>query len=322
VEHAAVTNALPLSDCCLYALNMQVANRPVLDRANRNGGFFKAVTPSYFSALGLTLRQGRFLDDRDVADGVRVIVVNDRLARRYFPGDNPLGQHLLVPGIIPGQTQRGPDVSWEIVGVVANEKISALNDDDSAVVYASYEQSPVYFANLAVRAAVDVRGLERAIRRAVFNLNKSQAILDVRTLEQRESTSAASSRVQAALMSTFSIVAVALAAIGMYGVLGYSIALRRRELGIRAALGASSSNLFRAVLGHGLSVTSLGLIIGLVVAFTLAPLLGAVLYNVQTRDPLLMMLAATILLLVAFVASAIPARRAANVDPTVVLRGD
>jgi putative ABC transport system permease protein len=322
VQRVGLTNGLPLTDCCLYLLSMQVANRPLVDRANRNSGFIKIVTPSYFSALGLTLRQGRFLDARDDGSGVPVIVVNERLARRYFPNADAIGQHLLIPRVVPGRTERGPDISWEIVGVVANEKISALNDDDSAVVYESYEQSPAYFANLVVRAAVDPSALEPAVRQALFALNKGQAVLDVRTLEQRKSASADSDRVQAAVMSTFSIVAVVLAAVGMYGVLAYSIALRRRELAIRAALGASSSRLLRAVVGQGLVVTGLGVGIGLVGAFALAPFLSAALYNVRTRDPWLLTLVATLLVVVALVASTIPARRAAGIDPANVLRGD
>jgi ABC-type antimicrobial peptide transport system permease subunit len=208
------------------------------------------------------------------------------------------------------------------VGIVANEKISALNDDDTAVVYESYEQSPAYFANLVVRAAVEPSALEPAVRQALFALNKGQAVMDVRTLEQRKSASAASGRVQAAVMSTFSSVAVVLAAVGMYGVLAYSIALRRRELAIRAALGASSSRLLRSVLGQGLVVTGVGVALGLVGAFALAPFLSAALYNVRARDPWLMMLVATLLVLVALFASTIPARRAAGIDPANVLRGD
>ena len=197
VEDTALTNALPLTNCCLYTLNLQIANRPPVDRASRGGGFFKVVTPTYFSALGLTLRRGRFLDQRDRGGAVPAIVVNERLANRYFPGEDPIGQHILNPQIVPGKTERGPDISWEIVGVVANEKISALNDDDSAVVYASYEQSPVYFANLIVRAAREPSGLERTIRKALFDLNPGQAVLDVRTLDGLKTASAASTLVQA-----------------------------------------------------------------------------------------------------------------------------
>jgi putative ABC transport system permease protein len=322
VQRAALTNSLPLTNCCLYALDMQVANRPVLDRANRNGGSLKIVTPSYFAALGLTLRQGRFLDAHDVGSAVSAIVVNERLARRHFPAGDAIGQHLLVPRLVPGKTERGPEVSWEVVGVVANEKISALNDDDSEIAYVSYEQSPVYFTDLVVQTTVDPTALETPIRQALFALNRGQAVMDVRTLEQRKSASAASGRVQALVMSTFSIVAVVLAVAGMYAVLAYSIASRRRELAIRAALGASSSRLFRAVLGQGLVVTGVGVGLGLVGAVALTPLLSAALYNVRTRDPWLMLLVAAVLALAAMFASAVPARLAAGVEPATVLRGD
>jgi predicted permease len=322
VQRSALTTGLPLTDCCLYPLNMQVVDRPTVDRADRGRGFFKIVTPSYFVSLGLTLRRGRFLDERDRQGSVPVVVVNERLASRYFGGDDPIGRHILNPAVIPGKMERGPDISWEIVGVVGNEKIGALNEEATDVVYASYEQSPTYFASLVVRAAAAPEGLEKAIRRALFDLNKNQAVLDVRTLIQIRTASLASSRVQAWLMGSFSTVALVLAAVGMYGVLAYSVALRRREIGIRAALGASSSRLLRAILGRGLLVTLIGLTIGIVGALALAPLLGAVLYNVQTRDPYLMGVAATILILVALLASAIPARRAAGIDPAVVLRAD
>src|SRR4029077_2315556 len=131
-----------------------------------------------------------FLDDHDGVDATPVIVVNDRLASRYFPGEDPIGQHILNPGVIPGKMQRGPDISWEIVGVVANEKIGALNEDASAVVYSSYEQSPTYFDNLVGRTQVAPGVLEEAIRRALFDLTKSQAVLVVRTLGQLKSASA------------------------------------------------------------------------------------------------------------------------------------
>ena len=208
------------------------------------------------------------------------------------------------------------------MGIVANEKISALNDDTSAVVYASYEQSPVYFANLAVRADLAPEALERAVRGTLNRLNPAQAILDVRTLDRIKMVSAASGRLQTTLMSTFSTVALLLATIGMYGVLSYSVALRMYEIGIRAALGASYSKLLAAVLARGLRLTAAGLAIGLIAAINVTPLLSSVLYRVQANDPYLMAEMATILLLVSMLACAIPARRAAKVDPIIALRGE
>lgn len=321
VRSAAVTNALPLTDCCLYGLFMQVANRPIVDRANRGGGLFKVVTPSYFETFGLTLERGRFLDERDIAGSTPVILINERLADREFPGENPIGQHILSPRIVPGRTERGEDVSWEIVGVVANEKIGAMNDETSAVAYASYEQSPVYFSNLAIRASLSPEATETAVRQVLKRLDPSQAVLDVRTLKQLESRSVASDQLQTVLMSTFSAVALLLAAIGLYGVLAYSVALRVPEIGIRAALGATSSRLVGTVLAEGFWVTGLGLAIGVLAAVALTPLIRSVLYGVEPHQTYLIAGAVAILAAVSVLACSIPARRAARIDPIIALRG-
>jgi putative ABC transport system permease protein len=322
VRDAALTNALPLTDCCLYGLNMQIENAPAADRANRGGGSLKIVTPSYFTALGLELVRGRFLDERDVAGAVPAIVINERLAERYFPGEDPIGRHIANPAVIPGKTERGADVSWEVVGVVANEKISALNDDTSAVVYATYEQSPAYFTNLVVRADFEPAALEASVRAALAAIDPNQGIRDVRTLEQIKSASAGGDRFQALLSTIFSAVALLLAAIGIYGVLSYSVAQRAHELGVRAALGASAAKLLRLVLAHGGGLTLLGLAIGLGAAFASLPLLRSILYRVDARDPWLLAGVAAILAAVAAAACAGPARRAARVDPITVLRSD
>src|SRR6185295_5087190 len=128
---------------------------------------YKVVTPSYLRTLGLTLTRGRFLEDGDNAAGRRVAVINERLAERYFLGEDPLGKRLLNPEVLPGRTDRGADVPWEIVGVVRDEKITSLADDASAVLYVSYEQGPVYFVNLAVSGGSDAAALEPAVRRAL-----------------------------------------------------------------------------------------------------------------------------------------------------------
>ena len=209
-----------------------------------------------------------------------------------------------------------------MVGVVADEKISALNDDTSAVVYASYEQSPVYFTNLVVRAAIAPTSLEQSVRGALYELDKTQAVLNVRTLEQIKSTSVVSNRFQTVLLSIFSVVALVLAAIGMYGVLAYSVSRRTHEMAVRATLGASTSRLLRSVLGRGLFVTFVGLVVGAAGAILLMPFLGSLLYNVDPRDPYLMGTVTAILLLVALLAYLIPSRRATRVDSVTVLRSE
>src|SRR5262249_27543551 len=224
VRSAAIAAAVPLeSDCCLYRPTMQVSGQPLVDRANRQGTFLKVVSASYFETIGIALEQGRFLTENDRRNAPRAIVINERIARRYFGNENPIGRHVRIASILPGKTQYGPEVEWEIVGVVANEKTTGLNDEQTDVVYATYEQSPVYFTFYFVRAALDPLTLEHAIRQAVYRVNKEQAITDVRTLDQIKTNSAVGARFQAVLLTIFSLLALALAAVGVYGVNSYSV---------------------------------------------------------------------------------------------------
>jgi putative ABC transport system permease protein len=320
VRAAALTNGLPLTDCCLYQLNLEVEGRPSVDRANRGGGSLKIVTPSYFEALGLTLRRGRFLDEHDVAGTTPAIVINERLAARYFGDENPVGRHVVNPAVVPGRTEVGPGVTWEIVGVVANEKLTALDDDTSEVMYATYEQSPAYFTNLVVRADLDAAALEKSVRAAIAAVDPEQGIRDVRTLESIRSASTVADRFQTLLSALFSIMAVLLAAAGVYGVLSYSVAQRSHELAVRSALGASSAKLVRLVVHRGLALTLLGLGVGLGAALAALPLLRSILYHVEARDPRLLLAASGVLVVVGFAACFGPARRAARVDPVQGLR--
>ena len=320
VRGSALTNALPLTDCCLYSLIMQIEGHPLADRANRASGFFKVVTPSYFETLHMTLRRGRFLDASDAAAGQPALVINERLAERYFPGEDAIGKRILSPAIIPGKTERGPEVAWRIVGIVANEKIDALNDDSSAVAYATYEQSPVYFANLVVRATVDVATIERRVRGTLYELNKSQAVLDVRPLAAIQSAALVNDRFETVLLGLFACASIALAALGIFGSLTYTVSKRMHELAVRGALGASSRGLRKLVLRRGLAVTIIGLAAGLAGALLLTPLLAPILYRVEAHDPYVLAAAAAALLLVSLIACSIPSYRAAAIDPARALR--
>ena len=322
VRQSAITNALPLTDCCLYTLNMRIENHPAPDPANRGDGYFKVVTPSYFSVLGIHLRRGRFLTDEDTMNSRPVVVVNERLVKRYFGNENPIGQHILNPKIIAGKTERGAEISWEVVGVVADEKINALDDGTSAVLYAPYEQSPVYFANLLLRANRDPSTLEASVRKAVHDINPGQAIMNVRSLDSIKSASVATDRLRTVLLTVFSAIALILAAVGIYGLISYSVAQRTHEMGIRTALGASAVELLQLVLTHGLFLTATGLGIGFVGAFALTRLLGTILHNVDALDPYTIAVTAVILLCVALMACLVPALRATRVDPSLALRGE
>jgi putative ABC transport system permease protein len=319
VRETALSCAPPMQGTC-YGMPMQVANRPVVDRANRQGGFYKVVSPSYFSTLGLKMLRGRALSDRDVKSAPPALVINERLAKREFPNENPVGQRLLIQEIIPGKTGLGPDIAWEIVGVVRDEKVQGMADDRSAGVYVSNEQTPVYFMTLSVRANIDPIALQKPISAAIHSVDKDQALNDIRTVDQIKDLSMAGNRLQSTLLGIFGTVALVLAGIGIYGVISYSVAQRTHEIGVRAALGASTGNLMRLVLGRGLLLTVIGLVIGLGGALGLTRLMATILYGIGARDPATMISVAAILAMVAATACYVPARRATKVDPIVALR--
>ncbi len=319
VRETALTSALPLQGWG-YGMPYQVASRDVVDRARRGGGFFKMVTPSYFQTLRIKMLKGRALNDQDKAGAPSVMVVNETLAKREFPKDDPIGQHILVQAIVPGQTALGAEIAWEIVGVIADEKINSLSDQTSGGMYVSMAQSPVYFASLIARAAIEPRSLETAVRTAVANVNVDQALSDVRTLEQITDQSLVANRVQSLLLGIFAGVALLLAAIGIYGVIAYAVTQRTHELGIRAALGASGPELRALVFRSGMRLALIGLAIGLVGALALGQLLSSLLYGVGGRDPLTLAVVTVTLAAIAAAACFLPARRATKVNPIVALR--
>ncbi|MGH9667476.1 MAG: FtsX-like permease family protein, partial [Bryobacteraceae bacterium] len=240
---------------------------------------------------------------------------------KYFPKEDPLGKRILIQEIVPGKTQLGDEIPWEVVGVVADELVSSPGDrNDNPGVYVSVSQSPVYGQALVVRAAMSPALLQQAIRRAVKAVNKDQPLTDMRTLEQIKSESMASNRLRSLLLAVFAAVAMLLSAIGIYGVISYSVVQRTHEIGIRAALGASTGNLLRLILRNGMWMTAGGLALGVGGALGLTRLLNALLFGVGARDPVTIAAVAGVLALVALLACYIPARRAAQVDPMVALR--
>ncbi|HWC00098.1 MAG TPA: FtsX-like permease family protein, partial [Bryobacteraceae bacterium] len=289
VRDVALTSALPL-DGWGYGMPFLIAGRQFVDRANRRACYFKMVTPSYFHALGMRLKKGRFLTESDVKGAPPVTVINETMARKYFENQEPLGQRILIQEIVPGKTQLGAEIPWEVVGVVADEKVNGLADkSDNPGVYVSNEQSPVYYQGLVIRAALDPSRLVQAVRRAVRKVDKDQPLTDVKTLEQIKSESMATSELESWLLAAFAGVAMLLSAVGIYGVISYSVAQRTHELGIRAALGASTSSLLRLVFRGGLLMTGIGLALGLAGTLGLTRWMASLLFGVGAQDPMTIM---------------------------------
>jgi len=319
VRETALSCAAPLQGSC-YGMPYQVADRPVLDVANRNGGFYKIVSPSYFSALRLHVVRGRALSDHDTKNSPPVLVINERLAKREFPNEDPVGKRILIQEIVPGKTELGPDISWEVVGVVHDERLNGVADERSAGFYVSNQQTPVYFNTLSVKANVNVASLQKAVEAAIRSVNKNQPLTDILTLDRIKDQALASNRLQSILLGIFAALALLLSAVGIYGVISYSVAQRTQELGIRAALGASKPSLLWLVLRRGLILTLAGLVLGVGGALGLTRLMASLLYNIGAHDPMTMAAVAAVLVAVAAFACYVPARRATKVDPLVALR--
>ena len=319
VRETAYSCAAPMQGTC-YGMPMQVASKPRVDVANRDGGFYKVVSPSYFSALGIKPIKGRLLADTDTSNSPPVLVMNERLANRYFPKEDPIGQRILIQKIVPGKTELGDDIAWEVVGVIGDEKIGGPEDVQSAGVYVSNEQTPVYGMVLNIRASVNPLTLQQPITAAIRSVNKDQAISDIRSVDQIKDQSMGGRRLVSVLLGTFATVALVLAGLGIYGVISYNVAQRTREMGIRAALGATERSLLRLILDRGVRLTLVGLAIGTGGAIALTRLMATLLFGVGARDPLTMVSVGMILAGVAIIASYVPARRATRVDPVVALR--
>ena len=319
VRNTALSSALPLEGWG-YGMPYSIAGREPTDQVNRRLAFFKIVSPSYFDALGITRRAGRGLTDNDAVGAPRVAVINDTLAKRDFPDQNPIGRRLVMRQLVPGKTALDQEVAWEIVGVVAGEKVTGLGDEFSAGIYVSYQQSPTYTINLIVRGDMPPQFLRGAVRAAVDGVNRNQALSDIRTLEEIVHQSMLGNRILSMLFTLFASIALLLAAVGIYGVMSYSAAQRTHELGIRAALGASGGSLRTLVFLDGMRLTVIGLAIGFAATFAATPVTSSLLYGVGTHDPLTIAVVSGVLSAAAGLSCFLPARRITKLDPIEVLR--
>lgn len=319
VRDVAFTNALPMRGWG-DGMPFLVAGHAFVDVAHRPACFYKRVTSSYFHTLQIRLLRGRGLSVQDGKRAPPALVINESMARRYFKGEDPLGKRILIEELLYGQPGLGPEIAWQVVGIVADEQTGGPGDDKSPGVYVTFDQSPTNDANVVVRASINPEALTSALGTAIHRVDKNQALADMRTLDQIKSSTVANDRLQTMMLSLFAGVALLLAAIGIYGVISYSVTQRTHELGIRAALGASGRGLLGLVIRQGMSVALAGLAIGFAGSLLLTRLLSSLLFGVSPRDPLTLAAVAVILGGVALLACYVPARRAARVDPVVALR--
>jgi putative ABC transport system permease protein len=303
-----------------FGMPFNLAGQAVSDPSSRPGAGFTMVTPDFFKTFGIQIEKGRAITEQDVAGGLPVAVVNETFAKKYLSNVDPLTQRLAVEKLIPGVTKLGPPIEWQIVGVYHNVHNGGVRGDGFPEIVVPFWQSPWPQAGLAVRTFGDPASMTKSITAVVRSVDPNLPLDQVKTMDQLVDESLAGDRFSTVLFSSFAGVALLLAAIGIYGVMSFAVAQRTHEIGLRIALGAGPNQVLRLVLQEGMVLAFLGLLVGLAGTYFVGRVMKTLLYQVNAMDPAAISAVATVLLLAAFFACYIPARRATQVDPMVALR--
>jgi putative ABC transport system permease protein len=272
---------------------------------------FNTAMPNYFETLGIPLVKGRLFGNEDQANTPAVVIINQTMARRFWPNQDPLGKQIKF-------VQDGSAAT--VVGVVGDAKHFWLEEEQKPQMYDAYSQDPGLFATVVIRTAVEPLSLSEPVRRAIWKVDADQPMWKIRTVEFLVNRSTADRRFLMALMGIFATLALVLTIIGLYGVISYLVNQRIQEIGIRMALGAQMRDILAMVLKQGMFLVFTGVALGLAAAWVLTRLMSRLLYQVSATDPLTFAGIALLLIAVALLACYIPARRATKVDPLVALR--
>jgi predicted permease len=312
VQAAGLVSALPLSGSGSSGTTT-VDSRAVSANEASFEADYRPVSTNYFKAMGISLISGRYFDERDTDTSAPVAIIDETMARTYWPNEDAVGKRL---------KRGGPQSPWlTIVGVVRHVRYRTLEASSRVTFYWPHAQSPWSSMSLAIRTtSPDPRALAATVQREVRAVDPDQPVYKVRTMPELMADSVARRRLAMLLLAIFAGAALVLAAVGIYGVMSYTVTRRAHEMGIRMALGASRANVLRLVLGQSLVLTLAGIGLGLAGSLAMAGLISSLLFNVKSRDPLTLALVAVGLTLVALLASYLPARRATQVDPVVSLR--
>jgi putative ABC transport system permease protein len=310
VESSGVSTLLPFVGDFIEGFVIDGRPEPRQDEAP--SAIYYAVTPSYFETMQIPLRDGRYFTDRDRAGGPRVVIINETLARRFFPDESPLGKRI--------RFRDGASITREIVGVVGDVRQYGVESGLASQIYEPYVQNPLPFITLTIKTAAEPSRLSNEIRSQVLSIDRGQPVSNVKTMEQIVSDSIAQQRLTMILITVFAVVAIGLASVGLYGVMAYSVARQTRENGIRIALGAEHGDIMKLVLGRAIRLGVIGLLLGFAGAFAAGRLGTRLLFGVGAADPVTYCLTALLLFVVVVMAGYLPARRAARIDPIVALR--
>jgi putative ABC transport system permease protein len=311
VENVALADCPPLSNGCNGTI-MTFADRPQTSAGNAMVGVHW-VSPTWFAALRVPVKRGRGFTDADRLGTPRVVMINEEAARKYFPGEDPIGKRVAV-------YQGGFHTGAEVIGIVSDVRYGTIDSTARPDAYISYGQSRVSRMMIFVRTSGDAGALAPHVRAVLKRIAPRDPVYDIRTMDARIATASAQARFSAILLGLFALVALSLAVMGIYGVMSFAVAQRTREIGIRVALGADRSRVLGLVLRQGAMLATAGVVIGLVAALAFTRVLRTMLFEVTTTDPqtyiaMILLLAGAVL-----AASWVPARRAARVDPMIALR--
>jgi putative ABC transport system permease protein len=313
VQAVGITDHLPLTDYSMMA-SVEIEGRAASNQFGKEPPVSMAfVSPDYFRAMGIPLKQGRVFTNRDTDGAPAVVIVNQAFAKRFFGNEEAVGKRMRGPGADGWQT---------IVGVVGDVRQNGLENDITPEMYRSYLQGSTEIASIAIRTTADPSQLVSAVRSQVAAFDKEQPIYNLMTMEQRLARTMSPRRTNMTLLSAFAVLAVALAAVGIYGVISYSVGQRTHEIGVRMALGAKRHDVLRLIVRQGMKPVLCGIALGVVAALAATRLLSGLLFGVSALDTATFGFVSLLMCGVAFVACFIPARNAAKVDPVVALRCD
>jgi putative ABC transport system permease protein len=313
VKAAAATVVLPLSGSNTDS-SFAIEGRATDGKQPTPDEELRTITPDYFQVLRTPLLRGRFFTESDTTDAPPVVIVNEALAKKYWPNEDALGKRITF------SDPRKPDPKWiTVVGIVRSIRHRGLDVDPAPEYYLPYSLDTERSMVLTVRSTQDPRSLASAIRREIQSIDPDQPLANIRTLENVTADSIAPRRMSMALLAAFAGIALLLAGVGIYGVISYLVVQRTHEIGVRMALGAQRSDVLRLVVGHAAKLVGIGSVIGLVLAFMSTRTLSALLYNVGAFDAATFIFVTMALAAVALLASYIPALRATRADPMIAL---
>ena len=316
VESAAFVAPMPFSGGNVGG-DFRIEGRPKPEPGQEPSANVRSVTPQYFQAIEIPLRKGRYFTEEDQRGGTGAALINETLAGRYFPDEDPIGKRISNVGA--NQNDGDPE-QWEIVGVIGDVHHSSLTKAATPELYFPYQQNSWSWGNFFVRTTNDPTSLTRAFTDEIRSGDKTVPIVNVQPLAQAISNTVAQARFYTLLFALFGATGLILTLTGIYGVISYTVSQRTQEIGIRMALGAQARDVLKLLVGHGMVLTAVGIAIGVAMAGALTRLMSNLLFGVSATDPLTFAAIVLLLALVALLACWIPARRATKVDPVIALR--